>query len=126
MDVEKAREHMRTIMQACEGGTNYASVMKRHADEALRALDGEGVEEWTVTRWSQDEWLVQGHDQHSDTLGPCTLARCSTEATARRIARLPALERAAQAVVARPLPPTATGAECEAFSSLRAALETED
>lgn len=87
MDVEKARELMREIVRDSHG------VPRHLAGRALRALDGDEAEEWTVHRFNlvgvREYWAVLSGNK-------TIVTNIEDEATARRIARLPALERAAQ------------------------------
>lgn len=91
MDVEKARELLREI--EARTFAESLSYIQIRAMQALRALDGEGAEGWIARLDGSLEspycWYVA--DRHGRTI-----AVCLTETEATRIARLQALERAAE------------------------------
>lgn len=96
-DIEKARELLRGILR-----DNYKAAFNLTVDrvvgEALRTLDGDGAGEWTVRGSGRSPHHLGADWDVLDGQGRM-VATCRHEATARRIARLPAMERAAHPFV---------------------------
>ena len=133
MDVEKAREQLQDVDSILRANREFMlpTLMRdvhSRVSEALRALDGEGGEEWFAWRPEPTSWMVSDAQPLADNV----IAHGLSERDARRIARLPALERAARDAIDS-CPPGKTMWDSEVthtlariINSFRAELKDED